>query len=381
LTPITETEVLRAFCARLAGERFVTVDTEFMRDRTFWSKLCLVQVAGAEEAAAIDPLAPGIDLAPLLELMADPAVLKVFHAARQDLEIFHLLMGKVPAPLYDTQVAAMVCGFGDEVAYETLVTRVAKARLDKSSRFTDWSRRPLSEAQLSYALSDVTYLRTIYERLAARIEKAGRSEWVLDELKGLADPSLFEPDPEEAWRRIKIRTRDPRFLAIVKALAAWREHAARARDVPRSRVLRDDLLMEIAAQKPTSVDELRSHERINIDRESARQIVVAIAAALELPAEALPRLPEPVEVPRGLGPLVELLRVLLKLRAEEADVAQRLLASSADLEAIALDDKADVPPLKGWRRGLFGEAALDLKHGRVALTVEDGKPVVVELED
>lgn len=378
---ITETEALRAFCARLAGERFVTVDTEFMRDRTFWSKLCLVQVAGAEEAAAIDPLAPGIDLAPLLGLMADPAVLKVFHAARQDLEIFHLLMGKVPAPLYDTQVAAMVCGFGDEVAYETLVTRVAKARLDKSSRFTDWSRRPLSEAQLSYALSDVTYLRTIYERLAARIEKAGRGEWVRDELEGLSDPALFEPDPEEAWRRIKIRSRDPRFLAIVKALAAWREHTARARDVPRSRVLRDDLLMEIAAHKPTSVDELRSHERINIDRESARQIVVAIAAALELPAEALPRLPEPVEVPRGLGPLVELLRVLLKLRAEESDVAQRLLASSSDLEAIALDDNADVPPLKGWRRGLFGEAALDLKHGRVALTVEDGKPAVVELED
>ena len=230
---IADAEAVAAFCQRLAGERFITVDTEFMRDRTFWPKLCLVQVAGANEAAAIDPLAPGMQLAPLLAVMGDPSVLKVFHAARQDLEIFFRLMGEVPQPLYDTQVAAQVCGFGDEVAYETLVTRVAKARLDKSSRFTDWSRRPLSEAQLRYALSDVTYLRVIYTKLAGRIEAAGRTGWVESELAHLADPRLFEPDPEEAWRRLKLRTRDPRFLAVVQRLAQMaRIRGARARRPP-----------------------------------------------------------------------------------------------------------------------------------------------------
>ena len=378
---ITTTEDLAAFCARLASETFVTVDTEFMRDRTFWPKLCLVQVAGAEEAAAIDPLAPGIQLAPLLALMGDPRILKVFHAARQDLEIFFRLMGEVPQPLYDTQVAAQVCGYGDEVAYETLVTKVAKARLDKSSRFTDWSRRPLSEAQLRYALSDVTYLRAIYTKLAQRIEAGGRSDWVEDELQGLADPRLFEPDPEEAWRRLKLRTRDPRFIAIVQRLARWREYAARERDVPRQRIIRDDLLLEIAAHKPLTVEALRGHERISLDRESAKQVVAAIQEAMTLPVDELPSLPVENEVPRGLGPLVDLLRVLLKLRCEEAEVAQRLVASAADLEAVAQDDAADVPALKGWRRAVFGEAALALKRGEIALTVENNKPVVVELED
>jgi ribonuclease D len=377
---ITRTEALVEFRERLRGERFVTVDTEFMRDRTFWPRLCLVQVGGEKEAAAIDPLASGIDLTPLLDLMADRKVLKVFHAARQDLEIFFRLMGEVPMPLFDTQVAAMVCGFGDEVAYETLVTKVAKARLDKSSRFTDWSRRPLSEAQLRYALSDVTHLRLIHERLSHRIEETGRGQWVADELQTLADPRQFEPDPDEAWRRLKLRTRDPRFVAIVKALARWRELAARQRDLPRSRVLRDDILLEIAAHKPRSVEELRSHDRVNLDRESARQVVDAVAEALDLPKAELPSLPVATETPRGIGPLIELLRVLLKQRCEEAEVAQRLVATSGDLEAIAIDDAADVPALKGWRREIFGEAALQLKRGQIALTVEDGRPVVVELE-
>ncbi len=377
---ISTTPALEAFCGRLAGESFVTVDTEFMRDRTYWPKLCLLQVAGADEAAAIDPLAPGLDLEPVLGLMRDPRVLKVFHAARQDLEIFWRLMGRLPAPLFDTQIAAMVCGFGEEVAYETLVAKVAKGRLDKSSRFTDWSRRPLSEAQLRYAVGDVTHLRVIYERLRERIEAAGRLAWVEAELRGLADPRIFDQPPEESWRRLKFRSRDPRFVAIAQRLAAWRERAARERDLPRNRILRDDLLLEVAAHRPRSVEELRGQERISLDRESARQVIAAIEEALALPADALPQLEAPPEVPRGIGPLVDLLRVLLKLRSEEALVAQRLIATTADLEALAQDDGAAVPTLEGWRREIFGEEALALKAGRLALTVRRGKPVVVPLD-
>jgi ribonuclease D len=377
---ITTTAALEAFCGRLAGERFVTVDTEFMRDRTYWPKLCLLQIGGTEEAAAIDPLAPGIDLAPVLTLMRDDRILKVFHAARQDLEIFWRLMGRLPSPLFDTQVAAMVCGFGEEVAYETLVAKIAKGRLDKSSRFTDWSRRPLSEAQTRYALGDVTHLRVIYERLRARIETVGRLAWVEAELGGLADPRIFDQPAEESWRRLKFRSRDPRFVAIVQRLAAWRERAARERDLPRNRIVRDDLLLEIAAHRPRSVEELRGQERISLDRESARQVVAAIEEALALATDQLPHLEPPPEVPRGIGPLVELLRVLLKLRSEESEVAQRLIATTADLEALAQHDDPELPTLRGWRREIFGEEALALKAGRLALTVREGKPVVVPLE-
>ncbi|MDX6748998.1 ribonuclease D [Geminicoccaceae bacterium 1502E] len=378
---ITTTAELEQVCGRLRAEPYVTVDTEFQRDRTYWPKLCLLQLAGKTDAVAVDPLAPGLDLAPALALMDDPAVVKVFHAARQDAEIFWRLTGRAPQPLFDTQIAAMVCGFGEEVGYETLVNKMAKAQLDKSSRFTDWSKRPLSDAQLHYAISDVTHLRVIYEKLRARIEKAGRLAWVEAEMQALCDPELFEQPPEESWRRLKIRSRDPRFLAVVQALAAWRERAAQSRDLPRNRVLRDDILLEVAAHKPGSLDELRGHERVNLDRESARQVVTAIEEALARPADELPRLPPPSVAPRGLGPLMDLLRVLLKLRCEEAEVAQRLVATSSDLEAIALDDEADVPALKGWRRAIFGEQALALKQGRLALTVEKRKPVVIELEE
>lgn len=377
---VATTTELAELCDRLGRERFVTVDTEFMRDRTYWPKLCLVQLAGEQEAAAVDPLAPGLDLAPLLALMAEERVLKVFHACRQDLEIFWLLMaGRVPAPIYDTQVAAMVCGLGEEVAYDTLVQKLAKARLDKSFRFTDWSRRPLTEAQLRYALADVTHLRVIFEQLASRIDAAGRSEWVAEELARLADPGLFEQPPEEAWRRLKLRTRDPRFLAVAQKLAAWRERAAQARDLPRQRILRDDLLLEIAAHKPRTVEQLRSHERISLDKASLAAVVAAVNEALAIPAADLPELVEPTELPRGIGPLVDLLRVLLKLCCEQADVAQRLVASTADLEAIAMDDDADVPALKGWRRELFGEAALALKQGRIALVLKNRRPTILAL--
>jgi ribonuclease D len=379
---VDTTPVLAAFCARLARETYVTVDTEFMRDRTYWPKLCLVQLAGEQEAAAIDPLAPGIDLAPLLELMADERVLKVFHACRQDLEIFWLLMkGRVPKPIFDTQVAAMVCGFGEEVAYETLVQKVAKARLDKSFRFTDWAKRPLNEAQLRYALADVTHLRVIYEQLASRIDATGRRAWVEEELARIADPAQFEQPPEEAWRRLKIKTRDPRFLAVVQKLAAWRERTAQAKDLPRQRVLRDDLLLEIAAHKPRTVEELRGHERISLDRASLAAVVAAVNEALAIPASELPELVEPAELPRGIGPLVDMLRLLLKIRCEEADVAQRMVASTADLEAIAMDDEAPVPALSGWRREIFGEAALALKHGRIGLFVRDRRPAILPLPE
>jgi ribonuclease D len=377
---ISDNAALAAFCARMRQERFLAVDTEFMRDRTYWPKLCLVQVAGAEEAVAIDPLAPGLDLGPLLGVMADEAVLKVMHAARQDLEIFHRL-GRLPRPFFDTQVAAMVCGFGEEVAYDTLVAKLAKAQLDKSSRFTDWARRPLTDAQVRYALGDVTHLRVIHEKLAARIDEAGRMGWVAEEFEALLDPGLYEQPPEEAWRRLKVRSRDARFVAIVQALAAWREREARRRDLPRARIVRDDLLMEVAANRPRTVEQLRSLERVSLDRESAAKVVAAIEAALALPKEELPRLEEPMALPRGIGPTVDLLRVLLKLRSEENEVAQRLVAGSSDLEAIALDDAADVPALHGWRREIFGEDALALKAGRLALAVRGRRPAVIRLGD
>ena len=380
MTLITDNGSLAAFCGRMLGERFVAIDTEFMRDRTYYPRLCLVQVAGAEEAVAIDPLAPGLDLGPLLTLMADEGVLKVMHAARQDLEIFFHL-GQLPAPFFDTQVAAMVCGFGEEVAYDTLVSKLAGAHLDKSSRFTDWARRPLSEAQIRYALGDVTHLRVIYEKLAARIDKAGRMAWVAEELEALLDPGLYSQPPEEAWRRLKLRTRDARFIAIVQALAAWREREAQRRDLPRARIIRDDLLMEVAANRPQSVEELKALERVNLDRESVAGVVAAIRGAMALPKSELPAVPEPVVLPRGIGPTVDMLRVLLKYRSEESDVAQRLLANTSDLEQIAVDDEADVPALHGWRREIFGNDALALKAGRIALAVRDRKPVVVRLDD
>ena len=379
MTLITDNEALTAFCGRMRAERFVAIDTEFMRDRTYYPRLCLVQVAGESEAVAIDPLAPGLDLAPLLGLLADEAVLKVMHAARQDLEIFYHL-GAMPRPFFDTQVAAMVCGFGEEVAYDTLVSRLAGAQLDKSSRFTDWARRPLSPAQIHYALGDVTHLRVIYGKLAERLEQAGRTGWVVEELEALLEPRLYAQPPEDAWRRLKLRSRDARFIAIVQALAAWREREAQRRDLPRARVVRDDLLLEVAASRPQSVEELRALDRVNLDRDSAAGVVAAIRSAMALPKSELPPVPEQVVLPRGIGPTVDLLRVLLKLRSEESDVAQRLLASTAELEAIAVDDHADVPALHGWRREIFGEDALGLKAGRLALAVRGRKPVVIRLD-
>ncbi|HEY1721851.1 MAG TPA: ribonuclease D [Magnetospirillaceae bacterium] len=381
---IADTAALAAFCQRLAGAPYITIDTEFMRERTYWPQLCLVQVAAPHhisggEAYAIDPLAPDMDLAPLLEIMADPNILKVFHAARQDVEIFFHMTGKVPAPIFDTQVAAMVCGFGDAVSYETLASKLAKARIDKSQRFTDWSHRPLAERQLSYALADVTHLRIAYEKLARQLEKEGRADWVGEEMAVLTDPRTYRLDPEDAWRRLKPRTGNARTLMLLKALAAWREREAQTRDLPRQRVIRDEALLEIAASAPATVEELartRGLSRGIADGRMGAAILATLSQAITVPEAEWPVPEMRVELPRGLGPIVDLLKVLLKLKCDENDVAQRLVANTADLEAIAADDEAPVSALQGWRRSLFGDDALRLKHGKVALALaEDSKGV------
>jgi ribonuclease D len=369
---ITTTEDLNRFCESLSGERFITVDTEFIRDKTYWPQLCLVQIAGTDEAACIDPLADGIDLTALHTLLDHPDILKVFHAARQDLEIFYNLTGRIPAPLFDTQVAAMVCGFGESVGYETLASKLANARLDKSQRFTDWSRRPLNNRQLDYAISDVTYLRTIFKKLELRLEKTNRAGWLQEEMATLTDPETYKMDPEQAWKRIKSRTSTPRFLARVQALAAWREREAQERNTPRHRVLKDDAILEVAAQSPSSSQELGRLRLISRSMAEGRigtELLAAVAKANDVADDDCPTLPPRQETPPGLGPVVELLRVLLKMKCEEFGVAQKLVASSSDLEQIAAWDDADVHALRGWRREMFGAAALDLKNGRIALSV------------
>jgi ribonuclease D len=382
MTLIAENDALGAFCRRQRQAEFVAIDTEFMRDRTYWPQLCLVQIAGPDEAAAIDVLAPGLDLAPLIMLLADAKVTKVFHAARQDVEIFFHLTGQIPVPLVDTQVAAMVCGFGDAVSYENLAGKLAGARIDKSSRFTDWAHRPLTDRQLQYALSDVTHLRLAYEQLRRRIDKTGRGEWVGEEMAVLTDPATYRLEPREAWRRIKFRTDKPRALAVLREVAAWREEEAQRRDLPRNRILKDETLCEIAAHAPGDVEHLarcRGLSRAIAENKQGQAILAAVKRGLELPAAQCPVPPPRRDLPAGLGPVVELLRVLLKMRCEDHDVAQKLVASADDLELIAADDTADVPALSGWRYEIFGADALALKHGRLALTTVGRRVKVVPL--
>jgi ribonuclease D len=383
MTLITDQNELNGLCARLAAEPYVTVDTEFMRERTYWPILCVVQLGGSKEAAAVDALAKTIDLAPVYDLMRAPDVLKVFHAARQDVEIFFHRSGAVPAPIFDTQVAGMVCGFGDSVSYETLVQKLARGSLDKSARFTDWSARPLTERQITYALADVTHLRKIYEKLKQRLEETGRAGWLEAEMAVLTDPETYRLEPEDAWRRLKVRTRSPRFLAILREVAAWREREAQNRDVPRNRIVRDEALMEIAAHAPSNEKALERTRGISSGFGSSRggkALLAAVKRGVDTPEAEVPTLPKKEPPPKGLGPVIELLKVLLKMRCDADDVAQKLVASSADLEAIAADDEADVPALKGWRREIFGEDALALKHGRIGLTIEGKKLRVVEAD-
>jgi ribonuclease D len=369
---ITTTDDLAAFCKPLADAEFIAVDTEFMRERTYWPKLCLAQVAGPEEAAAIDALAEGIDLAPLDELMANPKVIKVFHAARQDLEIFYLRMNKVPTPLFDTQVAAMVCGHGEAASYETLATKLAKAKIDKSSRFTDWSRRPLSERQITYALSDVTHLRVVYEKLRQQLEKTDRLSWIAEEMSVLNDPATYRADPELAWRRLKPRGASPRLLGVLKEVAAWRERTAQRIDIPRQRLIRDEQLLEIASHAPKTMEELaltRGLGRGFAEGWQGREIMEAIERARNVPEAELPTRDRHPEQLRAPGAVVDLLRTLLRLKAEEAGVAARLVANADELDRLAAG-KRDAPVLRGWRNEVFGRDAVDLIEGRLALALD-----------
>jgi ribonuclease D len=381
MTVITDSQSLAAFCARQRTADFVAIDTEFMRERTYWPILCLVQVAGPEEAAAIDATVPGIDLAPLLELLAETRIPKVFHAARQDVEIFVNLTGAVPKPLFDTQIAAMVCGFGDAVSYETLVAKLARAPLDKSSRFTDWSHRPLTERQIRYALDDVVHLRTVYERLKQKLAENERTTWFAEEMAALVDPALYRSDPAEAWRRFRLRGRiDQRFFGVLREVAAWREAAAQQRNLPRGRIVKDEAVLEIAAHVPRSIEALartRSLGRGIAEGKLGGEILDAVRRGLDTAGTLAPPATR-AETPPGLGPLIELLRVLLKHRCEEHQVAQKLLASADDLDAIAANDHADVPALAGWRYEIFGKDAIALKHGQLALTVRNNRIALVE---
>jgi len=382
---ITTTDELAAFCAQAREHPYVTVDTEFLRERTYYSKLCLVQLAmpgeGAGTAALVDPIAGDLSLDPLYELFADTSVVKVFHAARQDLEIFQVDAGVIPQPLFDTQVAAMVCGFGEQVGYETLVRRIARAQLDKTSRFTDWSRRPLSEAQMKYALADVTHLRRIYEYLAKELEKTGRHTWVAEELATLTDPETYVTRPEDAWKRIKTRNGSGRYLAVVRELARFRESHAQARNMPRNRVLKDDALLELAATKPATVQDL--HKSRLLLREArkgdvAEGILAAVKSGLDCPDGDLPKPDKSREKLQVNPALADLLRVLLKGKAESYGVASKLIATAADLDALA-GGLRDVPALSGWRHDVFGADAIRLCEGRIALRAKGSMIEVVEL--
>ncbi|BBF82357.1 ribonuclease D [Asticcacaulis excentricus] len=379
---ITTTAALTDFCAKIASAPFITVDTEFMRETTYWPKLCLIQAASEEHAGIIDPLSPDLDLKPFLDLLTDPAILKVFHACRQDVEIFNNL-GAMPAPVFDTQVAAMAAGFGDQVAYDSLVRQVIKVDIDKGSRFTDWSRRPLSEQQLQYALGDVTHLAKLYPKLVEKLKAQNRYEWVAAEMADLTDPKLYNTSPDDAWRRLRPRKPSLKYMAVFKEVAAWRERVAQERDQPRGRILKDEGVDEIATQLPTDAaafDRLRSTPKGFGASKFGIELCEVIQTALAEPEKYAPKVdkaPPPVQVPASV---VELLKVLLRVRCEDEGVAPKLIASVADLEKIALDDKANVPALEGWRRKVFGDDAIKLKKGELALVLNGTRVEVVELD-
>ncbi len=380
---ITNTTELADACERLAAHDYVTVDTEFLRETTFWPKLCVIQLAGPDLAFIVDALAEGLDLSPFFALMRDESVTKVFHAARQDIEIVFHLGGLIPAPLFDTQVAAMVCGFGDSISYDQLVYKVTGARIDKSSRFTDWARRPLTQKQLDYALADVTHLRDVYQFLKANLAEQNRSHWVADEMKVLNSEGTYHTEPANAWQRLKLRVRKPIELAVMMEVAAWRESEAQGRNVPRSRVIKDDAIYEIAAQQPQnteSLGRLRTIPRGFERSKSADEILKAVRRAMAIPRDQLPKLPKGRQAPDGSAAAVDLLKVLLKLVSEAHGVASKVIATVDDLEKIAADDHADVGAMKGWRRELFGETALKLKRGEVALAFRDRQIVAIDQE-
>lgn len=380
---IETTAALAEACETLARSEYLTIDTEFLRETTFWPELCLVQLAGPELEVIVDPLAKGLDLAPFFELMANTAVLKVFHAARQDIEIIFNRGNLIPHPIFDTQVAAMVCGFGDSVSYDQLVQKIKGVHIDKSSRFTDWSRRPLTDKQLEYALADVTHLRDVYLTLKQKLEEAGRSLWLTEEMAVLESRETYDLHPDDAWRRLKMRVKKPIELAVLQKVAAWREREARARNVPRSRILKDDTIYEIAQQQPVDAEALGRLRTIPKGWERSQSggaLLEAIGEALAIPKADLPRLPRQNHVPEGAAAASEMLKVLLKIVSEREGVAAKIIANTDDLEKIAVEgETADVAALHGWRRELFGDTALNLIGGKVALRFVDKKIEAVEL--
>lgn len=380
---IETTAALAEACETLARSEYLTIDTEFLRETTFWPELCLVQLAGPELEVIVDPLAKGLDLAPFFALMANTAVLKVFHAARQDIEIIFNRGNLIPHPIFDTQVAAMVCGFGDSVSYDQLVQKIKGVHIDKSSRFTDWSRRPLTDKQLEYALADVTHLRDVYLTLKGKLEEAGRSLWLTEEMAVLESRETYDLHPDDAWRRLKMRVKKPIELAVLQKVAAWREREARARNVPRSRILKDDTIYEIAQQQPVDAEALGRLRTIPKGWERSQSggaLLEAIGEALAIPKTDLPRLPRQNHVPEGAAAASEMLKVLLKIVSEREGVAAKIIANTDDLEKIAVEgEAADVAALHGWRRELFGDTALNLIGGKVALRFVDKKIEAVEL--
>jgi len=376
-TVVTDTDALTALCHRLANEEFVTVDTEFMRERTYYPELCLVQLAGETEVAIVDTVSERLDLEPLGQLLANPAVTKVFHAARQDVEIFVQRFDAVPAPLFDTQVAAMVAGFGDQAGYDSLVSSLTGGSIDKAHRFSDWAARPLSPAQMAYAAADVTWLRLVYRRLRARLEDEGRLAWVAEEMAILTNPNTYRIDPDTAWERLKLRGNNRRFIALVRTIAAWREREAQRINIPRQRLLKDETLMEIAAIAPTSPEALsraRGITRGFAEGRTGASLLDAVAATATLPDASLPQPPRQRDTVKPSAALVQLLKVLLAARCEENAVAPKLIASSDDIDRIASEDEPDVAALHGWRRTVFGDDAIALRDGRVALGV-DGRRI------
>ncbi|PSJ65892.1 ribonuclease D [Kumtagia ephedrae] len=382
---ITTTSELDSVVAALAKSDFITIDTEFIRETTYWPELCLIQMAAPGVEALVDPLAPGIDLASFFALMANEAVTKVFHAARQDIEIIHHLGDLIPHPIFDTQVAAMVCGFGDSVSYDQLVQRITGEQIDKSSRFTDWRHRPLSDKQLAYALADVTHLIEVYRHLAAELERERRAHWVTEEMDVLTSRETYDPDPEDAWKRLKMRVRKPQELAVLQAVAAWREREARDKNVPRGRVIKDDAIYEVAQQQPrdaAGLSRLRTIPKGWERSATATALLQVVNTALAIPKEEMPRLPRSVQAPEGSSAAAELLKVLLRQVAEKEGVAAKVLASSDDIDRIAAEgEEADVPAMHGWRRAVFGEVAAKLVRGEIGLKFDRRRVTVFELAE
>ena len=380
---IKSNEELTRACARLAAAPFIAVDTEFMREQTFWPRLCLIQIASEDTEVLIDSLAPGLDLKPFFDLMVDERVLKVFHSARQDVEIVHHLAGVIPHPIFDTQVAAMVCGFGEAVSYTMLVKRLLGRNLDKTSRFTDWSRRPLSDRQLTYAIGDVVHLRDLYPQLRAQLDKSERASWLNEEMGVLTDPATYELHPEQAWKRLKMRIKTPKALAVLMELAAWREREAQTQDVPRARILKDEALYDIASQAPRTIDDLGSLRTLHngfARSTRGRAVLEVVGRGLERDPKTIPPIERGEPMPPEAQAVVDLLRVLLKATAGRHGVAPKLIATSEELEQIARDDDADAAVLRGWRKKLFGDDALALKRGELALVIKEGEVAVLPAE-